>query len=225
MKHNLPESLKTDLRFQALVKQEMMEHQHIISSHHKEMQTLRDEVKLARERFDSLYEHSQRENKDKTDSLNEWLERMRSQLKVSQVECQECKQTIADLHKEMQQMQSNYTRNIQTEALRKYVDIQFNLYNATYQDRFQNFQQEITKRIGAIIDDILKINEEDARYEVRVDAKIDNKFSLCQMDKEGILKEIRACNKSVFISEKKIEHLYMQIDKLKKGDSCHKPAS
>ncbi len=223
MKQNLPDSLKADKRFEALVKQEMMEHQHIISSHHKEMQALRDDLKYARERFDALYDRSQKEHKEHADALNEILEVMRSQLKQSQVDCAECRQTISDLNKEIQDIRNNYTTQVQTESLRKYADIQFNLYNASYVDKFQKHQQEMKKTIGSLIDDILKINEQDARYEVQVEAKIEDKFSLCKMDKEGVLKELRACKKDVFISEKKIEHLYMQIDKLnKKGEVCHK---
>jgi archaellum component FlaC len=57
------------------------------------------------------------------------------------------------------------------------------------------------------------------------DKKVDSNFSVSRIDKDGVSKEIRSYQKSIFIIEKKIENIYTLIERInKRGEACHKPA-
>ena len=45
-------------------------------------------------------------------------------------------------------------------------------------------------------------------------AKIDSNFSLSRIDRDGVLKEIRIYDKTIFIMEKKIENIYTLIERI-----------
>jgi len=52
---------------------------------------------------------------------------------------------------------------------------------------------------------------------------INNKYIHFKFDKDGIQKEIRIYEKTIFIMEKKIENIYTLLDRInKRGEVCHK---
>jgi hypothetical protein len=54
--------------------------------------------------------------------------------------------------------------------------------------------------------------------------KAESNLYVYRLDKEGVLKQIRIYEKSMFIIEKKIENIYTLIERLnKRGELCHKP--
>jgi hypothetical protein len=218
----LNNEVKADLRFQALAKQEMMEHQHIISGHHKEMQDLRDQVNHALERLNFIYDHSQRENEEKINALNASLEKAHARLKSAEEALEERKQTITALNQEIQHVKAEYTSQVQTESLKKYVNAQFNLYSTHHIDKFQNHQQDMKLLVNHLKEDLEITKKAVIRNLSEIDAKIESNFALCQMDKEGVLKEVRIYKKSMFIIEKKLEHIYALIEKFTGGLACHK---
>jgi len=54
---------------------------------------------------------------------------------------------------------------------------------------------------------------------------IANNFHVTKIDREGVLKEVRVWEKTIFIIEKKIENIYTLIERInKRGELlCHKP--
>ena len=54
--------------------------------------------------------------------------------------------------------------------------------------------------------------------------QIEENFHVTKLDKEGVLKEVRIYEKTIFIIEKKIENIYTLIERInKRGEACHKP--
>lgn len=204
------------------MKQEMIEHQHIISSHHKEMQELRDAVKYSVEKLASLYEHTQKEIREKTDALNEKLERVHAKLQEAEKELEERKKINIYLLQEMQDMRTTYVRQFSMQSFIQQTDHRINECNAHHMITFQQYQQETKSLISSIMEEVATINEQGTKRNAEVDAKIESKFSVCQLDKEGVFREVRLYKKSMFIIEKKIEHLYLLIEKIR-GEACHKP--
>ncbi len=224
MKHNLPESLKTDLRFQALVREEMIAHQHIISCHHKEMQELRDDLKMALERFNSLFDRSKEEHKQHFESLNSTQSDLKAHKSAHTLFIDECKNMLSCLQQEIYDVRSTYTRKDTFQKFIKDVEERINACHAHHLETFQKYQQEMKSIVASLKEELVKVREEAHGNVNATNEKVQSTFSLCQMDKEGVLNEVRLYKKSMFIIEKKIEHLYLLIEKInKRGDVCHKP--
>lgn len=221
--HNMSPNWRNDKRVEALLKQEMIEHQTIISSHHKEMQTLRDSLKIAMDKFDSLFKHSEQEMRDKTDVINFLISQMDNKIKIHEFLSSEHKQKILSIYQEMQDFYEIYIKKADVEKLKKEVDFQIKESTNNHLFSFQNLQRELKSYCHDLQQDLLKLKGYIENKFCEFDEKIEKKFSLSKMDKDSVLKEIRIYEKEMFIIEKKIENIYTLIQRInKKGDLCLK---
>lgn len=219
-----PQALRADKRFEALVKQEMIEHQHIISSHHKEMQALRDSLRMAMQKFDSLFEHQEKELIDFKEWAANEIALAKSRSFINETIIAEQKKTIADLHAQLLSFQEDYSTKKDVENLKKEFGVEFRENTIRHINYFQDFGREFKGLIFSMQNDLSKFKDEIEMKVAQLTAKSEANFNLSRLDKEGVLRQIQISEKAVFIIEKKIENIYTLIERInKRGEICHKP--
>jgi phage host-nuclease inhibitor protein Gam len=215
-----------DKRFEALLKQEMTEHKAVISSHHKEMQDLRDALKMAMERFNALYERSEQEFKDMALHYNQQILFLTEKVKANEIFISDQKQTILSLYQQLHDFQLTYCSQIDKENLKKEMNSQIKEANGNYSTSFQNLQQELKSLYRGLKEEVnnLQMHMNDRFNDSH--EYMANKLSVSKLEKEAVLNEIRVYDKSQFIIEKKIENIYTLIERLnKRGETCPKQES
>jgi hypothetical protein len=206
------------------VKRQEGEHQHIISCHNKEMQTLRDALNLAMQKFESLFQKSESDLKDfKTYSICN-IGILREKIIASEAIIHEQRNTISALHEQLLGFQVAYCTQNDMEILKKTVDEQIKEINISQLSSFQSFQREFKGLFSVLKDELWKIKCELEQELAQLTKKTESNFNVSKLDRDGVLKEIRIYEKTIFIIEKKIENIYTLIERIKKrGESCHKP--
>lgn len=216
--------IRADRRFDALVKKEMQEHQHLISSHNKEMQALRDEVRLCLQKCESV---SSRNEKDLSD-LKDWAEghiqiltnRIGDQAKI----IDDQKKTIDFLNEKLNSFHENYASKVVMEKFKKEMNDHVTNSTMSHIVSFQDSQREFKALFNSLKEELLKVKKD---VEIKILEAIDkanDNFSQARLDKEGIERELIRYKKAVFYIEKKIENIYILIERInKRGELCHKP--
>lgn len=213
-----------DRRWAALAKQEMIEHQHIISCHHKEMQELRDSLRLSTDRFESLSQRMAAELKDfKTHAVCA-MDTMNANLSRNDRLIAEQKKTIEDLHKQLLNFQSDYVTCADMDKMRMSLAHEVKSNTEINLEHFQCLEREFKDSVRVLENDLSKLRSELEGHLALLEKKSESNFHISRIDRDGVLKEIRTYEKTVFIIEKKIENLYTLVERLtKRGEQCHKP--
>ncbi len=218
MKHNLPESLKTDRRFEALVKQEMAEHQAVISSHHKEMQALRDALAMAMERFTSLFGHAESQMKKQNDDFGLLILQLQEKMRNHDLLSSGQKKTLLSFYDELNQFRGVYAQKSDVEKSKTELSNLVQQTTTGHINAFQSCEQELKSVIHSLKNDLTSFESEVNERFSELDKKVETGVSLSSMDKEGIFKGIRAYDKTLFIMEKKIENIYTLIERINKKE-------
>jgi DNA repair ATPase RecN len=219
------QGLRADKRFEALVKQEMVEHQHIISSHHKEMQELRDRLSLAMERFESLSKKNDDDLKQAKIDTACTIALLQYRVGVNESLIEDHKKTIEDLHKQLLAFQEQYSSKSDTSNIKKSVDEQIKEITSAHISEFQEYQREVKSLFNSLKYELTNSLAALEQKLAKLSDTVENNFYVFRLDKEGVLKEIRIYEKTIFIIEKKLENIYTLIERINKrerGESCHK---
>lgn len=220
----LPQDIRADRRFDALVKKEMQEHQHLISSHNNEMQALRDEFRLALERCRSLSERTDKELSELKDRAEGHILILRDRLADQALTIAEQRSAIDSLHGLLNSFHESQASKDDMQKLK--VDIESKVRDSVFNQilAFQNAQKEFKDRLHVLKEDLENKHIESKKSMFEATAVTEEKLSQVQFDKEGIERELIRYKKAVFYIEKKIENLYTLIERInKRGDVCHKP--
>jgi hypothetical protein len=219
---------KADRRLDVLVKQQTREHQHLIDAHNKEMQTMRDELKLALEKFQSLFEKTHEDLKDfKTYSVCH-LGMLKDRILSQETVIAEQKKSIEGLHGKLLDFQESHSTRHDMDMLKKSFEGQMHDMTVNHLVALQDCQRELKVLISSLKEDLNRLRCDTEISAAKLNEKFDVNFSLSHLEKQGVLKEIRIYEKSMVIIEKKIENIYTLIERINKkimrGDSlCPKP--
>jgi hypothetical protein len=221
---NIPANNIADKRFEALVKKEMIEHQHIISSHHKEMQGLRETLSLSMEKAISLSERNEMELQEFTNETTNQITRLKERLKADEALILEQRKMIEDMHQQLLGLYILLASKSDVEKLKKEIEVKIDYGTMNHLNSLQNFQSEIKILVQSLKNDQVKFNLEIESKLSGLSEIGENNFSCSQIDKEGVLREIRTYKKDMFYIEKKIENIYTLIERLnKRVEICPKP--
>lgn len=213
-----------DRRLEALLKKEMMEHEHIISSHHKEMQELRDGLSLAMERFESLSKKNEQELKEFKEYSLKHICLLKDRMIANDNIIADQKKTIESLHKQLNEFHEVYASKIVVQKFKDNFQLEIKANTISHLNAFQEFQRELKNLINSLQNELIKLRCDTSLMNGELDNKIEKALSISRMDRSDVLKEIRTYEKTIFIIEKKIENIYTLIERLnKRGEVCHKP--
>jgi hypothetical protein len=216
--------LQSDKRFQALVKNQEMEHQHLISNHHKEMQELRDALNLSMEKFKSLSEINEKEMKELKNNILCTLGILGEKVMGNEFKISEQRSKSESLSMEMLIFQSLYCSKNDLDEFKKEVKKQISEIVTGNINGFQECQSHLKDLLNSLRDDLINAKEGTAKKISELIDQIEKNYNILKIDREGILKEIRVWEKTIFIIEKKIENIYTLIERINnRGESCHKP--
>ena len=218
------QTLQSDKRIEALVKEQQREHQHVISGHHKEMQDLRDSLNLATEKFKSLSEKSQEELRDLMTYTVRQVSQLNEIIWANEKQISEQKKTIEDLNKELLVFHSLYTSRNDMDRFKKEVKDQITEVVTCNINGYQECQSHLKGLFNSLKEDLTKSKEEIQKKFFELIDQMGKNFNITKIDRDGVLKEIRVWDKTIFIIEKKIENIYTLIERMnKRGETCPKP--
>jgi len=218
-----PQNLQADKRFDVLVKKQQREHEHLILSHQKDMQLLRDNLSLAMERFESLFEKMELELRDFKTYSTCAIGTLKSKIAFHEITIEEQKNTIQDLHKQMLAFQEVYATQLSLDRFKKEMNDLIKEIVTGNTNGFQSCQREFKESFNALIDKLIKWAGDIEKKVSEMADKSESNFSVVRVEKEGITKELTNNKKDVFIIQKKIENIYTLIERINKtGGICHK---
>lgn len=218
------QAIRADRRFDVLVKKEMQEHEHLISSHNKEMQSLRNEVKLVLEKCISLSEKSDKDVGDLKNQSESHIIFLKDKVAEQAAIIADQKKAIESLHEKLNSFHESQASKNDLDNFKK--DILRNVSESTLSHlvSFQDCQREFKELFNGLKEDLLKMRAELKQNIFDGRAEAAQKFSQAQLDKEGIERDLLRYKKSMFYIEKKIENIYTLIERLnKRGELCRKP--
>jgi hypothetical protein len=224
--HSQPniQALRSDKRFDALVKKQEGEHQHIISSYHKEMQALRDGLNLAMQKFTSLSDRNEKELADFRDQATRHISILRERLGAQERVFSDQKKTIEDLHAQLLSFQALYSSMRDVDKVKQEMDSQVREATNSHLVSLQGLQTEFKSLFTSLKEDLTTFKSNAEKKFCELIDQIEKNFNVTKINREGVLKEIRIYDKSIFIIEKKIENIYTLIERInKRGESCRKP--
>jgi hypothetical protein len=217
------QTLHADKKFDALRKKQDLEHQHLLSTHNKEMQSLRDMLSLSMQKFDALFDKADREIKELSLSANAQIQTLKQKVESSETRISEQKQTIQALHEQLLVFHSDYLSKIELKQYQTEVAEQIKHVTMSHINSFQECERAVKDQFYFLRDELLKLRSEMEEKIVRLSEKGESNFTTARIDKEGALKEIRLCEKTIFIIEKKIENIYLLIERLNhREETCRK---
>jgi len=221
---NIPANNIADKRFEAIVKKEMIEHQHIISSHHKEMQDLRDALSLAMEKFTSISERNDKELQDFKNDATSQINRLKDRAKTDEALILEQRKMIEDLHKQLLEFYMMQASKSDMDKFKRELEAKVDYTTMNHVHSLQNFQVDMQILIQSLKNDQVKLDLEIEKKLSRLSEIGESNFYVSKIDREGVLKEIRTYKKDMFYIEKKIENIYTLIERLnKRVEVCPKP--
>ena len=206
------------------MKKQEGEHQHLISNHHKEMQELRDNLNLSMEKFKSLSERSEEELRDlRTYTIRE-ISKLNGIIWTNEKQISEQKQTIQDLHKELLVFHSLYASKIDMDRFKREVTAQITEVVTCNINGFQECQSQLRGLFNSLLEDLTKSKAQTEKKFMDLIDQIERNYNVLKIDREGVLKEVRVWEKTIFIIEKKIENIYTLIERINtRGELCLKP--
>jgi hypothetical protein len=218
------QGLRADKRLDALVKRQEMEHSHLISGHNQEMQNLRDALTLAMQKFEALFQSNEEKLKDfKTYTISH-IGILKEKSAAQESLITEQKKTITDLHDKLLDLHTLYSSKVDMDKFKKALDTQVKEAAMQNLNALQQMQIELKVLLAYLKDEFTKYKyDAEKKFSDLIDC-IEGNFNVTKIDREGVLKEIRTYDKTIFIIEKKLENIYTLIERInKRGESCHKP--
>jgi len=142
------------------MQKEMVEHQHIISSHHKEMQALREATKLAMERFENLSQKCDEDLKDFKAQATYHINFLKDRVLASEALIVDHRKTIEYLHAQLLVFHVVYVSKSDVEKLKKEAEGQMKESTNSHINSFQQFQSEFKALIRSMDQDFTKFKQD-----------------------------------------------------------------
>lgn len=217
------QAIRADARFDALVKKEMQEHQHLISSHNKEMQALREEVRLCLQKCESLSDRNEKELSELKDRSENHIQILKEKIESHKIIIAEQKKCIDSLHERLNGFHENYASKLVLEKSKKEIEAKVSEATMSHLISFQDCQRACKELFTSLNEKIEKIQSDIRDTVFKTMEHWEEKFLQAKLDKEGIERELIRYKKSMFYIEKKIENIYTLIERInKRGSTCPK---
>jgi hypothetical protein len=219
------QAVAADKRYEALLKQEIREQQHLIAGHHREMQELRDKLQLAMTKFESLFQKCSTEIiefKSYTDNNIKVLTDKQVLQEKNISDQEQVVRSLLDLNKAFH---FTYASHTDVNKVTTIFESQIKEHALTRMLEMQSMQREVKGMIESLKLDLSILRQDTDQKFDEVKSALSDKFSISSIDKDSVLKQIRVYERSMFVIEKKLEHIYTLIERMNKRgvDSCHKP--
>jgi hypothetical protein len=213
--------MKTEKRLDVLEKQQQAEHQHLMASYRKELEVLRDSLNLSCEKFISVSARTEEQlSQFQTESirnlsiLSEKVVRYASLVDAHG-------QTLQDLHTQLQDFKNSYLSHTQNNQVVHDLEGRMNECTKHHLNSIQDLQQEFKGFFYSLKADLASFKGDTEQKLCDLIGLIKKNFTITKLDKEGLLKEIKVYEKTIFIIEKKIENIYTLIQRItKREESC-----
>lgn len=209
-------NIRADMRMQALLKKQEGEHQHMLTCHGKEMQALRDQLSISRDRFDSLFEHVEGEVKDLALYVNQQILFLSEKVCAQEIALAEQKKTVASLHEQLNAFHEAYASKNAMEIMKDNIGEKINASTERHINSFQTLERDLKALLKTLDSDLIKLLSEQENKIALLSEKGESNFTVSKIDREGVLKEVRIYKHDMFVIEKKIENIYTLIDRINK---------
>ena len=215
---------RADKRLDLLMKKQEGEHQHLISSHQKEMQALRDDLRLAMQKFEAICQRNDEEIKTFQTFFLAEIGFLKVKIETNEFIIASQGKAIEELHRLLQESQVNLSSKEDVEKHKKSIEENISQVTNNHLLAFQDCQRQCKDLFISLKDEFSKMRNDMQKALDDIQVKGEQNYALAKLDKEGIEREILRYKKAAFYIEKKIENIYTLIERLnKRGAACPKP--
>lgn len=219
LNHPNLKSIIYDKRVDDVIKKLIVEHQHALSINEKEMQSLRDELQLSINKFESISKYYETELQDFKEHAFSHINILKEQMKSNYETIRDQKKVMDDLYNRLNDLNTIYATKGYVDNSNKELDSSCRDSIASNIKYMQADNEILTHLHKSLKSDFISFKNESNVNLIALEAIIANNFSVARLDKEGVLKTIKIYEKDVFIIEKKIENLYTLIDRINQKGS------
>ena len=213
----------SEKRLEAVVKRQKVEHEHLMAGHHKEMQSLRDSLHLARERFEAISNKNEEDLKNSMHTIDHTLQGLHERMKTMENTIAGQGRTIRDLYSEIVEFRNMYCEKEALKNSEKIIYCKIDDSNKNNIICFQEWQAQLKLLFQQLKDEFTNATCEMELRFADLTERVSDYFHIVRIDKEGLSKEIKAYDKTLFVIEKKLENIYTLINRLNKiGELCPK---
>lgn len=217
-------NLGADKRLDVLVKKQEAEHKHALLGHSKEMGELRDRLNLSMEKFESVSQRTASSLVDFKEELMYAVNLLRERLLAQEKIIAEQKKTIESFQDQLLNFQVLYSSLRDVDNVKKEMEVQIRETTKAHFCSLQNIHREFKALITSFKEEFFKFRDDAHMRLCEQSDRIEARFNINKLDREGILREIKIREKELFVIEKKIENIYTLIERInKRGELCHKP--
>lgn len=215
---NIQSLLKVEFvkRFEAMMRQELALHAKALSSYQIEMQSLKDSVQEAKNQILALFRHTEVEIKDSALAVQTQISNIELKTKSLDAISSDQKSTIFSLYQSFNDFMEICSKKRDLENFKNEVNSNVNELHNNKTRSFEDYQQHMKSLFNQIIEEQKNLRLDLENKINSLEEVINSKYDHFKMDKEGIQKEIRVYEKTIFIMEKKIENLYTLIERINK---------
>jgi uncharacterized coiled-coil protein SlyX len=217
-------ALGAEKRLDVLAKKQTAEHEHALSGHNKEMQSLRDSLNLSLEKFESVSQGTSSSLADFKEQATYAINLLKARILSQETTIAEQKKSLESFQDQLLNFHMLYSSMRDVDNIKKKMEAQVKEATGAHLCSLQDLQREFKIDFSILKDDLDKFKEDADRRLSEQSNRIEQRYNLNKMDREGVTREIRIREKELFIIEKKIENIYTLIERInKRGELCHKP--
>ena len=218
---------KKDLvkQFELVVQQEIIEHNKAISSSNLAVNKLNEKLNEIKDEFhknilnlrndQSRVFRDLEKNSDAFIRLKDAFQSLRNDQFIlnerNYKEIEVIDQSVETVHKNFKNLVKQF--ELLQDLTNTYMDKVIEL-KKIHEDGVYNVRYKLSKDINNLRKDIVSLPSE--KTMIKLKEELLEILSMNKIDNEGLLKEIKVLKKTAFINEKKIEDLYMRIEKINK---------
>jgi hypothetical protein len=206
--------MKADAKLNALLKQQAEEHKHLLDNHNKEMQTLRDSLTVAKEKFESISERNEKDLNDFQKKMHDQICLLKERIYADEYIISEQQKTIKSLYQQLDEFHEQHASKSSIEKFK--TNLQSAIQNNTnsHLETFQKYQRELDTLLHEVKEDVIQLKKYIDQQNDLLILKIESNFNLSRIDKDSVLKLMQIQGKNTFIIEKKIENIYTLIERI-----------
>ena len=216
--------LGAEKRLEVLAKKHQAEHEHALSGHSKEMGSLRDQLSLSMERFESVSQRTESSLADFKDQATYAVNLLKERMLAHEGIIAEQKKSIESFQDQLLNFHVLYSSMRDVDNVKKEMEVQIREATKAHLCSLQDLQKEFKALINAFKEEFFRFRDDANKRLAEQSDRIEQRYNMNKIDRDGVLYEIRVREKELFIIEKKIENIYTLIERInKRGELCHKP--
>lgn len=210
-------------RFEEFMKVELAQQKELVSSYRKEMQDLRELVYGIKDKCESLANQNKAELQTRCSYIENRINELDQATRINRISLIDLNTSVKNIFGTLNEYDFIYAKKIDMQSFIKEISDKINQAIERHSTSAEVSKHQLNETTSLLLEKIRSLKEDIKSHSSSLGFDLNEKLSIYQMDKDGVLAEVRRYRKDVFIMQKKVENLYTQIDRInKRSQECPK---